>query len=702
MADLFTPKLKIHREKFREYCERLIFSEPLLFGHKAEELLWRKCYYDVVATAKKLKKRDEHIANIESHINAAVGYYHHYIAKLEGDYDLNLGGLVDFGLCAAGKTGEVTGEEVKRWARESVHRCLIYLGDLCRYKLDIYPNWDASLAIRYYSQALYLNSDHGMPHNQMGTLATAQNRSLDAIYHYMHCLACKVSFEGTENNLQRLFEKNSQFLEKLPTDDDSEQTDKADHIKQMLARFFLLIDVWYFEKNIPHIYNLCHKTYIDFEECLAYYKPVASESDDDSDVSGGSLAYVTCDSVFKIVVICLLCITKLQKRHSNHLSTVIAFTLAIYSQLIQNVISHLQQAIMSFPLPKKLKKIHLRRRRKSLGGSDSEDDDDADVIIIDSSDESLSSDDDDDEDVQLCSSDEEEKQEKPADDSTTTIKKLKLINPTDVLEMIAEENFLQSIKIISDWLMFEEDVLKSCSKSSTTLLRQLTYLLNLLNVDFAGKHDDLAAIGLPEDVLLKGVAIFSASQKGIAWNQVHKSSMSVKEEFVVRVQKIVAFGKHLTTVKETGISYDGEKKLFVCEAESGEEKMPTITFEELVSLLERLICRSTFSSTFYYLVLEVLLFLECIWYFTQLYPEVRIGITAKYRGLIPSMFILFYLLNVLNCISVLHQDYSCKQSKQIYVDDTILAILKDQINWTLIIFNDSHERDRTVTPISFF
>lgn len=537
----------------------------------------------MVATAKKLKRDGELlVGGVEGHLNAGVGYYHHYIARLEVDYGLDLGGLVDFG-CGSGG-GNEGGNELKKWALESVHRCLIYLGDLCRYKLDVYPNWDANLAIRYYSQALYLNSEQGMPHNQMGTLATAQNRNLDAVYHYMHCLACKNSFEGTENNLQRLFEKNSQFLEKLPTDNNEQPDKKSDHIKQMLARFFLLIDVWYFEKNIPQIYNLCHKTYIDFEECLAYYRPLAaSESDDDSDVE---LAYVTCDSVFKIVVICLLCITKLQKRHSKHLSTVIAFTLAVYSQLIQSVINHLQQAILSFPLPKR-KKIHLRRRRKSLGNSDSDDDDDEDVIIDSSDDEALLSDDED--EVELaCSSDEEEKLENDDKNKIAIIKKLKQINSSDVLEMLVEANFLQSIKIISDWLITEQDVLKSCSKSSTSLLRQITHLLNLININFPIKHDNLQTVALPEDVLLKGMGMFAQAQKNLVWGHAHKGALSVRDECVVRVEKLLAFGRFLTTVTETGISYDGVKRLFVCEAESGEEKVATITFEELVSTKKNL------------------------------------------------------------------------------------------------------------------
>lgn len=644
VGDLFTPKLHIQRKKFREYCERLIFSDPALFGHKGEELLWRKSYYDVVSTAKKLKKREytpEEVSSIETHISAGLGYYHHYIAKLQLEYDLELNGLVDFALIYTNndnskERSKVDVGDVKKWARESVHRCLIYLGDLCRYKLEIYPNWDSSLAIRYYSQALYFNSDYGMPHNQMGTLASAQNRTLDAVYHYMHCLACKITFEGTENNLQRLFEKNSQYLEKLPhtnneTSENMVQIDKSDHIKQMLARFFLLIDVWYFDKSIPQIYNLCHKTYIDLEECLSYYKPVSSESGDtelDSVETEASLSlsYLTSDSLFKIVIICLLCISKLQKRHSNHLSTVVAFTLAVYSQLVQNSITHIQQAVLSFPLPEpenhkikkksKKKKIKLRRRRRSLGASDSELSEDENVEFESSSDESLLSDD----GLQLASSSDEElendknsderhldvvgmnekedEQKKPVDDAKDTleiVKKSRLMDATDMLEIISEEGFLQSIKIVNDWLMSEEEVLKSCSKNSRSLLRQITHLLNLINIDFDGVtikgveernlktlKKTLSSVGLPEDVLLKGVEMFSDAQKDIVWQNVHKSNMSAKEEYVARIMKIISFGNYLCTVKETGIKYDAETRLFSCEADCNEEKLPTITFDELV------------------------------------------------------------------------------------------------------------------------
>lgn len=42
------PEVTQLRARLKDYCERLLFSAPLEFGRQAEELTWRKIYYDVV------------------------------------------------------------------------------------------------------------------------------------------------------------------------------------------------------------------------------------------------------------------------------------------------------------------------------------------------------------------------------------------------------------------------------------------------------------------------------------------------------------------------------------------------------------------------------------------------------------------------------------------------------------------------------
>jgi protein SMG5 len=56
IIDVFTPIGEIFRTKLRDYCKTLIIDDPINNVEKIEELLWRRGFYDIVATAKKLRK----------------------------------------------------------------------------------------------------------------------------------------------------------------------------------------------------------------------------------------------------------------------------------------------------------------------------------------------------------------------------------------------------------------------------------------------------------------------------------------------------------------------------------------------------------------------------------------------------------------------------------------------------------------------
>jgi len=54
--DLFTATVDTQRIKLKNYCERMMLADPLCYGRKAEDIMWRKTYYDVYSTAKILRK----------------------------------------------------------------------------------------------------------------------------------------------------------------------------------------------------------------------------------------------------------------------------------------------------------------------------------------------------------------------------------------------------------------------------------------------------------------------------------------------------------------------------------------------------------------------------------------------------------------------------------------------------------------------
>ncbi|XP_044738901.1 protein SMG5 [Chrysoperla carnea] len=659
IRDLFTPLQLSNRCRLRVHCEKLIFSHPLQYGIKCEELLWRKSYYDVISTAKRFKssstnhhnntttnhhnnittnhhKHQQHIytadevAYIDAHINAGIGHYYHTIARLQHEYDLNLFGTIDFSFITTSTSTSINqsksnkiDQKLKEWAKNSLHRCLIYLGDLSRYRLEIHPDQDPVLAIRYYVQAFNFNPDLGIPHNQLGSLAINHNYSLDAAYHYMRCLSCPQPFDGSEGNLVRLFEKNSIVYDEISsinkkTSSESPE-DPINHIKRLITRFLYLIYIWFFDKQIKiEVMNsLCQETLLDLQTCITYPKPLSSESEESSiedDVQGGNSKteiitpqYIRTDIIFKMVVMCLLCISKLQSKSSRKVSAVVAFTLAIYSQLVKEVVQHIQDSVLNLsiispePVKKSMKRksiLKLRRRRKRINSSEDSDLSDTDIPY-----NSTSSDDEEDDfnsdisEESTTDTDESEIEEYEDTNSASnttiistkietnggdtneqlkeSVRKLRRLDPNDVLELIADEGILQSIKILSDWLLGDIEIIKACGQSSRILIQRIIQLINLINIDTKQNKRYLnnvkvspelldkihPTIALPEDIILKNVTILKSAQKQINWLESYKIYLP-KEEALIRLYKLIDFGHFLKTIPETGVNYSEMERRF--------------------------------------------------------------------------------------------------------------------------------------------
>ncbi len=70
-----------------------------------------------------------------------------------------------------------------------IHRCLMCLGDLSRYQLDLLQGDEqarvSAISRRYYHQALALQPDYGLPYNQLATLAVDLNFGLNSVFYYL-------------------------------------------------------------------------------------------------------------------------------------------------------------------------------------------------------------------------------------------------------------------------------------------------------------------------------------------------------------------------------------------------------------------------------------------------------------------------------------------------------------------------------------
>ncbi|KFM81690.1 Protein SMG5, partial [Stegodyphus mimosarum] len=255
-TELFSAEVTDLRMRLKDYCERLIFADPVEYGKKAEDLLWRKVFYDFFYRCKQNKKKlleSEYYRNaVISHLLAGIGFYHHMLIRIQTEFHIDLEGKVDapFLWHLKGVKKErwkkyqqsaASDGAVRTWANQASHRILIYLGDLERYIAELREPDSNHLAERYYQQAFCLNSQNGTPHNQLGSL---YNNRFDSAYHYMRCLACHDKFDGTENNLMRVFEKNDEVMQQLYSPDCCNK--ESLKCSRFLSRFLKLCQIFYF------------------------------------------------------------------------------------------------------------------------------------------------------------------------------------------------------------------------------------------------------------------------------------------------------------------------------------------------------------------------------------------------------------------------------------------------------------------------
>ncbi|CAK9804490.1 Nonsense-mediated mRNA decay factor SMG5 [Anthophora plagiata] len=364
ITDLFTPSGETLRVKLKDYCVRLITKDPVGYARKTEELLWRKAFYDIVYVSKKLRKgnvwTETEKAMLSVHLAVGVGFYHHLILNLQLEYGLNLVGTIDFaftqnvtGLSSAkSKTSQSKHhtEEVKQCVIRLIHRSLVCLGDLARYKLELDPYWDPMITKRYYKMAIAIDPNIGMPYNQLGTVAGNKNYGLDAVYHYIRCVLCAEPFEGAEGNLKRAIVTHSVCTdEKCPT-------------YMCVSRLFSLLQLWDYDiPNSDRINQECQDLLTNIETCLSTEQSEPNQTncnEKESNIEAflqncknEQTNYLTDDMIFKIVAICLMSISRLKGKESSEVQGVVAITLAILSQLIQFTITRLQESFIDLPLP---------------------------------------------------------------------------------------------------------------------------------------------------------------------------------------------------------------------------------------------------------------------------------------------------------------------------------------------------------------
>uniref|UniRef100_H3AQN3 Nonsense-mediated mRNA decay factor n=1 Tax=Latimeria chalumnae TaxID=7897 RepID=H3AQN3_LATCH len=349
--------ISLRDPRLRELCVKLMFLHPVDYGRKAEEVLWRKVYYDVIQLIKTNKKHIHSRSALEcayrTHLIGGIGFYQHLLLYIQSHYQLELQGCIDWThvtdpLIGRKKPVLASGKEME-WAQMACHRCLVYLGDLARYQNELAGVDTDQLSERFYCQAVSVAPTVGMPFNQLGTLAGSKYYNVEATYYYLRCIQSGLPFEGAYGNLKRLFEKAVKMYHqirrcetrKLPT---SKQ--RSRDIKRLLVSFMYLQSLLQPKSSSAdsELTTLCQSVLEDFNLCLFYLPSpsnlnMAAEEEEEYE---SRYAFLPDPLIFRMVIICLMNVHSLRQTGSKQYSAAIAFTLALFSHLINHVNIRLQ------------------------------------------------------------------------------------------------------------------------------------------------------------------------------------------------------------------------------------------------------------------------------------------------------------------------------------------------------------------------
>ncbi|XP_038959682.1 nonsense-mediated mRNA decay factor SMG5 isoform X2 [Rattus norvegicus] len=355
--EVFKPENVSLRNKLRELCVKLMFLHPVDYGRKAEELLWRKVYYEVIQLIKTNKKHIHSRSTLEcayrTHLVAGIGFYQHLLLYIQSHYQLELQCCIDWThvtdpLIGCKKPVSASGKEMD-WAQMACHRCLVYLGDLSRYQNELAGVDTELLAERFYYQALSVAPQIGMPFNQLGTLAGSKYYSVEAMYCYLRCIQSEVSFEGAYGNLKRLYDKAAKMyhqLKKSETRKLSPSKKRCKDIKRLLVNFMYLQSLLQPKSSSvdSELTSLCQSVLEDFNLCLFYLpsSPSLGLTNEDEEECESGYAFLPDLLIFQMAIICLMGVHSLKRAGSKQYSAAIAFTLALFSHLINHVNIRLQ------------------------------------------------------------------------------------------------------------------------------------------------------------------------------------------------------------------------------------------------------------------------------------------------------------------------------------------------------------------------
>lgn len=174
--------------RVRNNFRSLLLDYPLFASEKDIDLaLWKYCFYRQIedyrkqlnklakSTIEKNEQDRDTLLQIEAQFQILLSKADYFYVLLMHELEEKL-------------AHDDKDESIFNIRQKSIYSCLVYLGDIARYKETSKEpkNWD--IAEKYYEQASFLCPDHGNAQNQLALIASYRKEDFVAVYRYFRCL----------------------------------------------------------------------------------------------------------------------------------------------------------------------------------------------------------------------------------------------------------------------------------------------------------------------------------------------------------------------------------------------------------------------------------------------------------------------------------------------------------------------------------
>ncbi|XP_074125765.1 nonsense-mediated mRNA decay factor SMG5-like [Sminthopsis crassicaudata] len=361
--EVFQPQNAALRSQLEESAVRLILLGPRDHGLAAEELLWRKVYYDLQTLRKTegalLDSRGSEGAYRE-HFHNGIHVYHRLFFSMQAQFELKLENDISWPCSQPGSQARRAGSpsaEDTDWARKFCHLCLLRIGDLYQYLREFPASEGEEQAKRYYYRALALIPDMGLPFVHLAALSGAKFSYVEATCFYQCCIYSKVPHAGAVLGLEQIYVKIQAEYRQLswapPGKRGPEQKARED-VRRLLVRFVYLQSLLTPQgRRHPELERLCERVLEDFQRCLSHLSVQAGQGwarrAGAEQRQGSSL--LPNQLVFQMVTLCLLTLENLKRAGSELSRTAISFSLVFFSHIVRLVGGNIRAALPSRPAP---------------------------------------------------------------------------------------------------------------------------------------------------------------------------------------------------------------------------------------------------------------------------------------------------------------------------------------------------------------